>query len=363
MIRHSSIVLLGCTVMVASCSSPPAKAGAARALVQECAALGEAHALNPQTSHWQEWAVQVQVNIPENAPHTAAYPAIQQLLELYGNPHARFISGVPQPVTGSAPSATGASGATPGTANATAGSAQAAIPTVPQGSMLSGKIAYLLLPGCPGEDARERDAYSLALRENIAALESQQPVGWIVDLRLNGGGNTWPMLAGLWPILGTGVHATSIGPRGVRQTLGCDATSAWIELSGVRTAQHLIPEGAPSHLVSAAPVAVLIGPWTMSSGELIAGALRGKAGTRLFGEPTAGLTTGTDTFYVSDGSLLVLPVDWMGDRYGRPLGDRVDPTDFVAFNNWPSSDDAVARAAGEWMTNARLSPAPSQKHE
>jgi hypothetical protein len=356
-IRHCSALALCGAALVAGCSTTSPKRSAARVLVQECAELGQKHALNPQSSHWQEWAIQVEATIPADAPHTAAYPAIERMLELYGNPHARFISGMPQPIDASTDSAS-----TPA-ANSTSTSTQPAIPTVPQGTLLSHKVAYLLLPGCPGESAPERDAYSLALRESIAILQAHQPVGWIVDLRLNGGGNAWPMLAGLWPLLGTGVQTTSIGPKGVFRTMGCDATSAWIEMSGVRTPQHLTPEGAPSPQVPVAPIAVLIGPWTMSSGELVAGALRGKTGTRLFGEPTAGLTTGTDTFYLSDGSLLVLPVDWMGDRFGRPLGERVNPTDFVAFKNWPTSDDAVSRTAMEWITNAHLSPAAPQDDE
>ena len=30
-------------------------------------------------------------------------------------------------------------------------------------------------------------------------------IGWIVDLRTDGGGNMWPMMAGLGPILGEGI--------------------------------------------------------------------------------------------------------------------------------------------------------------
>ncbi|CAG5006683.1 hypothetical protein DYBT9275_03875 [Dyadobacter sp. CECT 9275] len=40
------------------------------------------------------------------------------------------------------------------------------------------------------------------LIEQIAALDGNGTDSWIIDLRDNWGGNRWPMLAGLAPIIG-----------------------------------------------------------------------------------------------------------------------------------------------------------------
>ncbi len=88
----------------------------------------------------------------------------------------------------------------------------------------------------------------------------------------------------------------------------------------------------------------------MSSGELLAGALGALPNARLFGAPSAGLTTGTDSITLLDGSLLIVPVDLMGDRHGVPLGARVNPMQAVESAAWPTHDDAVARAAAKGIT-------------
>jgi carboxyl-terminal processing protease len=47
-------------------------------------------------------------------------------------------------------------------------------------------------------------AYETKLQKIIANLDKSHPVGWVVDLRGNVGGNMWPMLAGVGPVLGEG---------------------------------------------------------------------------------------------------------------------------------------------------------------
>jgi peptidase S41-like protein len=59
--------------------------------------------------------------------------------------------------------------------------------------------------------------------------------GWIVDLRDNRGGNMWPMIAGLGPILGEGVLGAFVGPgecvtNGSTVTAPPDATASPIRL-------------------------------------------------------------------------------------------------------------------------------------
>lgn len=214
--------------------------------------------------------------------------------------------------------------------------------------MLEGDIAYLVVPMCSAPDADGLRAYAHALRAVLADLSGKRPKGWIVEQRFNGGGNVWPMLLGLEPLLGGGAMATSVVNGVTTQVFGVDRRTAWLESGGKRDEQLSLPgEARPAHVHEGAPIALLNGPWTMSSGEMIALAFRGRA--RSFGEPTAGLTTVTYPFPLSDGSTLWLPVSRMGDREGRAATGALAPDEPVAIGDWPRDDDEVVRAAIRWI--------------
>ena len=61
----------------------------------------------------------------------------------------------------------------------------------------------------------QANAYARQIQDAIAAADRDDLIGWIVDLRSNGGGNMWPMIAGLGPILGDGPLGYFIGPTGI----------------------------------------------------------------------------------------------------------------------------------------------------
>lgn len=74
---------------------------------------------------------------------------------------------------------------------------------MPDGHLRADRIAYLRVPafrGSPGLATR----YADLLQDLIALFDDADPVGWMIDLTDNGGGNMWPMLAGLGPLLGQG---------------------------------------------------------------------------------------------------------------------------------------------------------------
>jgi len=57
---------------------------------------------------------------------------------------------------------------------------------------------------CFPEHDRQFIAFETGLQKIIGDLDRSHPAGWIVDLRGNVGGNMWPMLAGIGPVLGEG---------------------------------------------------------------------------------------------------------------------------------------------------------------
>lgn len=172
----------------------------------------------------------------------------------------------------------------------------------------------------------------------IRAEDRDDLIGWIVDLRGNGGGNMWPMVAGVGPILGQGVVGFFIDPDGVERT--------WVYRDG-----GALLDGAPLETVTMPHtlkkpdprVAVLTDNGIASSGEATVIAFKGRPDTRFFGEPTCGLSTANRGFILSDGAILVLTVSTMADRTRRVYGDSVFPDEVIV------NPTAVVARAIEWL--------------
>jgi carboxyl-terminal processing protease len=91
-----------------------------------------------------------------------------------------------------------------------------------------------------------------------------------------------------------------------------------------------------------APVAVLLGKETASSGEIIALALTGRPNTRSFGSPTRGLTTANMSLPMSDGALIFLTIAVVADRSGKAYGGEITP-------DVETSGDGFPKEALQWL--------------
>ncbi len=295
-----------------------------------------------------DWAVvqnELEKTIPSGASESDAYQAIDAAVKKLKDTHARFIPALRLESPSNKTEDSSASSAT----NSTRGE----IPVQPQGVLLDDRTAYVVVPMCGATELSELRQYASLLRKVIASLEAQNPRGWVIDLRFNGGGNVWPMLLGLRPVLGDGTLTTSLVNGKVSSHVGCDNAAVWLEYGdkpvGAKQEQLRIELEANDRMIAPSRVAVLIGPWTMSSGELAVLAFRGRENTRFFGQSSAGLTTVTDYFVLRDGSILNLPISHMADRNGSaPLGP-IKPDQLVDSSAWPSADDEVARMARNWV--------------
>lgn len=222
----------------------------------------------------------------------------------------------------------------------------------PRGRRLEPQVGYLELPAIVGDDAAVR-AYAATAQRLIRELDQGGARRWVVDLRRNGGGNMWPMLAGVGPLLGEG-------------ELGAFAYSGRKDPWSYRAGRALLLERVlaqvdePYELARPSPpVAVLASRLTGSSGELTLLAFRGRPHTRTFGEPTAGIPTCNDNEELPDGAVLYLTVALGADRTGRTYDGPVAPDEPVAAD-WTllgSDADPVLRAAVAWLRRQDL-PAP-----
>jgi carboxyl-terminal processing protease len=195
----------------------------------------------------------------------------------------------------------------------------------PAGTLLEGCIGYVRMEDFVPTDEGQGRAYVSNLQQIIADIDAQCPCGWIVDLRRNGGGNMWPMLAGIGPILGEGRAGAFVNVDGQE--------TAWFYRNGQAFyGEYLMAEAdGPAYELAEPmpPVAVLISVTTASSGEAIAVSFQGRPNSRFFGVPTIGLVTGNEGFELSDGAMMWLATVWYADRTGQVYKTAIVPDENV----------------------------------
>ena len=214
----------------------------------------------------------------------------------------------------------------------------------PSARYLGEGLACVVVPGFGSREAERQLAFASRLQALIRQLDTEYPItGWVVDLRTNGGGNMYPMLAGLGPLTGTGTLGYFV--RGRREeTIAYRDGEAYVGKPG-----HKVRVPQPYQLRQpASPVAVLIGPRTASSGEITAMAFLGRPATRLFGQASAGFTTANAPFRLSDGAELNLAVSTEADRMHRQHLGPLVPDEAVPTTPAGGPDQALA-AARAWL--------------
>lgn len=184
-------------------------------------------------------------------------------------------------------------------------------------SEYNNEIGYIKIPGFIGNERLEK-AFAARIQNLIRNLDKQKISGWIIDLRGNTGGNMWPMLLGIGPILGDGIAGYFVNDKkefnmwGYAEGKTFDGGSI---ISKIDSAYQLKNTNKK--------IAVLINNSTASSGEAIAVAFKGLSKTRFFGDRTRGQTTGNSTIFLSDSSMIALMTVVYADRnkvvYGIPI--------------------------------------------
>jgi C-terminal processing protease CtpA/Prc len=194
---------------------------------------------------------------------------------------------------------------------------------------------------------RNRPSFVDSLQGLIREFDSSGVCGWIVDLRKNHGGNMWPMLAGLGPLLGDSIVG-SFGPASDGALWRYRDGQAWSG-SNERPSWGGLGTSPPHRLRHPdAPVALLIGRATASSGEATLMAFLGRPHTRSFGDSTAGFNSVNNSYQLPDGATMLITVGYSRDRLGRSYPLRIAPDEVVNSPPGSSPDSALERATG-WL--------------
>jgi carboxyl-terminal processing protease len=291
-------------------------------LVQEVLELIESNALERSAIHWLEQKPQWLKEAAAFSTLEEAHKLIKEVLKNLGDNHSFLIPGIKT------------------LADATSNPEN----PVPSGFLLNERIGVVEIPG-HGGDGKLADGrnYATIVQTILYDLEGRGISAWVIDLRRNGGGNMWPMLAGLAPLLGKKPLGAFVNPY-------TNETYNWQEL--LWDAGNVLLEPEMQFLKNrTSPVAVLTSQKTLSSGEATLIAFLGRSNTRTFGEPTGGLPTANADFRLSDTSRLVLITALEADRLGRIYKTSLPPDVFVkiAWEKLGQGDDPVLLEASQWL--------------
>ena len=204
-------------------------------------------------------------------------------------------------------------------------------------------VAYLNIPWVSTSDPSVCTRIADSIQELIEILDKKGTDKWIIDLRQNSGGNCWPMLAGIGPLLGDGICGYFVSH---------DEKIPIIYRNGaaMQGRQVRCKVSRPYKMKSSKQwIIVLTGPKTSSSGEIVALAFKGRERTSLYGQGTAGFTTANASYSLSDKSLLVLSVCMEADRTGKVYEGSIHPDVLIAPDLAYPHEDPAKSAALMWL--------------
>jgi carboxyl-terminal processing protease len=200
---------------------------------------------------------------------------------------------------------------------------------------VGGDLGYVSLPGTPGTDA-----FVQGVRHGIAAADSPNVCGWIVDLRRDTGGSMWPMFQAIRAIVGEPPFGSFVDSSGARTVWAYPTAGDGSDSGPVTTLSH--PHG---------PIAVLTSRLTAGAAEALVVSFRGRPETRSFGEPTWGTPTSSSFSSLADGAMLQLTAAFDADRMGVEYRSRIRPDEAMPVD-WArlgTPDDPTIIAAGTWI--------------
>ncbi|WP_158889951.1 S41 family peptidase [Amycolatopsis anabasis] len=278
--------------------------------------LLEQHAFDRTALDWPAVRADALARLDGASGPRDTYRVIDRVIARLGNPHTVL---VPPEIAAEAFGGTGAD------------------EPMPSGQLVEKRFGYLNIPEARASDEAD-ERYVRTGMALVRELDEQRPAGWIVDLRANTGGNMYPMLTVLAPLLGDGTLGAFVDAEGRQTEWRLHGGVVSVEDTAQSPVAHEYRLAEPG-----APIAVLIGEQTCSAGEATLIAFLGLPNVRTFGSPTAGLATGNAAFELPDGALLAVTTAVEADRTGRVYGnDPIEPDE-------PVDEGAALSASVAWL--------------
>ncbi|MBW1297231.1 S41 family peptidase [Aquimarina litoralis] len=182
-------------------------------------------------------------------------------------------------------------------------------------SVIEEHYGYIFIPGMLLLNAKQEELNEKAQEIYDAIVkvdQSKQIKGWIIDLRINVGGNSNVMLAGLYHLLGDDTLTLYLDTNKYVKSRSSLKQGVFYENQNIKAQIDIIAEPK-----SQIPVALLTGILTNSAGEFVALGFRGRKNTVIIGEETYGLTTANDLFKLPYDTTAAITLSYGTDRSAK----------------------------------------------
>lgn len=211
--------------------------------------------------------------------------------------------------------------------------------------LIDKKTAYIRIPGNDDFGFKKVDSIANDITTHINKVNSAKIKGWIIDLRVNIGGNMYPILLGLKEFIGS----DNIVFGGFRNSKG-ESSGKWeikdgkMLIDGIELdskTQLKIP------LKKDIPIVILTSCYTASAGEMTAISLIGRKNTYIVGEPTADYTTAVQGFRINKDAGINLSTDYVVDRNLKIYTSNIQPDiEVLQGDNFedPKKDKKIMKA-------------------
>lgn len=209
----------------------------------------------------------------------------------------------------------------------------------PQEVTSTADIGYVKVPAFSGTGVSAA-VFAEKIQTDIKTQDHDGLKGWVIDLRENTGGNIWPMIAGVGPLLDSTTTGFFVDSNQDEKPFGYSLGSATFDESPVVTVAN--PYVA---LSGDSKIAILLDHSVTNAGEVVAIAFSGMTSTRSFGASTCGRARGNQGFQLSDGSVLYLATSFLIDR------DRVNKLGPIVPDEVVTDPTLTFSKAIEWINN------------
>ncbi|WP_139215462.1 S41 family peptidase [Lysobacter sp. cf310] len=207
--------------------------------------------------------------------------------------------------------------------------ASAATPSAALAASAAPRPIAVALPAAQGVPVLQINAWSgkdttaaaSSVRNALIASLEQSACGLVLDFSSNEGGNMWPMLTGLAPLLTEGKLGAFRDAKGAEVVI--EKRDGKIYMDGVENRLNKTLSQTPARLPKF--IAFAIGKRSASSGEITPIMFRGQSNVRYFGSASAGYSTANRAVPLPNGGRLVLTTSATLDRNGNEYVREIVP--------------------------------------
>lgn len=182
-------------------------------------------------------------------------------------------------------------------------------------TVLDDQFGYIVMPGMSFKDRSKENIHQQAqpMYDAIDKIKTSRNIkGWIIDLRLNTGGDCMPMLLALYDFLGDNNVWGMLDTHKKQQSIVKLTKGVYMDNS--KKLSYINPKG---ELLDKTKVAIITNLATGSSGEVTALAFKGRENTVFIGEKTNGKTTSNMIVDLPFGAYMTLTIGYDCDRNGK----------------------------------------------